>query len=283
VLYPTDLSTHIAEQEVEPNPDSFGETSHHTQGTEPYPSGIYSFLRRLRLRTGKPGSRPDSPREGTRSSRDARDLSIGSLLRPPQTDSPVPYPTTAHAGKNSGHHLPSPSPTFHPHKDYSPPASARDTPGSRGGSCASLSNADIEKECVRLYFLNLHLVHPILDQTSFIAKCETDIWEQGITPDSHHFPRSSFLALFNAVLAIGAIIAGDDAVFMRDMATVRQTERFAGSGQRAPTYPPLKLAKLFFERAKANLGDVFEACSLESTQALLLMVSSSSGADIEHV
>lgn len=85
--------------------------------------------------------------------------------------------------------------------------------------------------------------------------------------------HSIFLALFNAVLAIGAINAGEDALFMRDTTTVRQAEQYAGgSSTRAPTYPPLKLAKLFFERAKTNLGDVFEACSLESTQTLLLMV-----------
>jgi hypothetical protein len=132
-----------------------------------------------------------------------------------------------------------------------------------------LSNSDIEKECVRLYFSNLHLVHPILDQAKFVARCEAEIWD----PESQSKAASSiFLALFNAVVAIGAINAGDDAVFMRDIATVRQAERFAGPDNRAPTYPPLKLAKLFFERAKMNLGDVFETCSLESTQTFLLMV-----------
>lgn len=104
-------------------------------------------------------------------------------------------------------------------------------------------------------------------------RCENEIWDIPESPARSECSHSVFLALFNAVLAIGAINAGEDALFMRDTTTVRQAERYAGgSSDRAPTYPPLKLAKLFFERAKSNLGDVFEACSLESTQTLLLMV-----------
>jgi hypothetical protein len=118
----------------------------------------------------------------------------------------------------------------------------------------------------------LHIVHPFLDQTKFIERCETEIWSQNPIQES---AQTVFLALFNAVLAVGAINAGEDASFMRDTTSVRQAERYAGGPDRkAPTYPPLKLAKLFFERAKTNLGDVFEACSLESTQTLLLMVGS---------
>jgi hypothetical protein len=269
-VHPTNLSTHLSEQEVEAGADSFGEANRHTQGTEPYPSGIYSLLLKLRSRNGKQGLGIEDTRAGNpQGDKNPRDLSIGSLLRPTQTDSPIPYSGNIHQESKSGHRLPSSSPTFDQSKHWSPSAAVLSTPGLATGSAALLSNADIEKECVRLYFSNLHLIHPILDQSSFITRCETEIWDPESRPGS---TTSTFLALFNAVLAIGAINAGDDAVFMRDMATVRQTERFAGPDQRAPTYPPLKLAKLFFERAKTNLGDVFETCSLESTQTLLLMV-----------
>jgi hypothetical protein len=266
--HPTNLAAHLSEQDVEAGPGSFGEANRHTQGTEPYPSGIYSLLLKLRSRTGKQNPRAEETRiETPKGDGNSRDLSIGSLLRPTQTDSPIPYSTTIEQERKVSHHIPSPSPTFNVSKRWSP--STTSTPGPAAGSSTLLSNSDIEKECVRLYFSNLHLVHPILDQAKFTARCETEIWD---LESQSKATSSTFLALFNAVVAIGAINAGDDATFMRDIATVRQTERFAGPDQRAPTYPPLKLAKLFFERAKINLGDVFETCSLESTQTFVLMV-----------
>jgi hypothetical protein len=268
--YSTDLSRHLSEQEVEAGGGSFGEANRHTQGTEPYPSGIYSLLLKLRSRTGKSGLRIEEARlPSPHEDRNSRDLSIGSLLRPTLTDSPIPYSATLPHEKKPNPQSPSSSLNHNLSKKISPSVSTYETTGSLNGPVAMLSNAHIEKECVRLYFQNLHLVHPILDQGTFVSRCEMEIWDP---EDPSMSPNPSFLALFNAVLAIGAINAGDDAVFMRDMATVRQTERFAGSDRRAPTYPPLKLAKLFFERAKSNLGDVFETCSLESTQTFLLMV-----------
>lgn len=256
----------------------------HTQGTEFYgPTGIYSFLKRLRSRARTQGTTKAAGKPDVRNTRDARDLSIVNLLH--SSDFPVSYPSSSktedvdHNGsavisKANPNNLPSPSPTYPPLKR----SSISEASGSAGltptsGPFALLSNSDIEKECVRLYFQNLHLVHPILDQTSFVMRCENEIWDIPESPARSECSHSVFLALFNAVLAIGAINAGEDALFMRDTTTVRQAERYAGgSSDRAPTYPPLKLAKLFFERAKSNLGDVFEACSLESTQTLLLMV-----------
>jgi hypothetical protein len=280
--YPTDLST--PQHDAEAGTDSFGEVNRHTQGTEFYgPTGIYSFLKRLRSRARTQGTTKAAERPDVRNTRDARDLSIVNLLH--SSDFPVTYPSSSKSeganqkgavssGQTNPNNLPSPSPTYGSLKRNSvseAPGSATLTP--TAGPFALLSNTDIEKECVRLYFLNLHLVHPILDQTSFVARCENEIWDLPESPARSEGSYSVFLALFNAVLAIGAINAGEDALFMRDTTTVRQAERYAGgSSHRAPTYPPLKLAKLFFERAKTNLGDVFEACSLESTQTLLLMV-----------
>lgn len=256
----------------------------HTQGTEFYgPTGIYSFLKRLRSRARTQGATKAVERPDVRNTRDARDLSIVNLLH--SSDFPVSYPTSSKTDGSSQNgsavisqanpnNLPSPSPTYTSLKR----SSISEASGSAGltptsGPFALLSNSDIEKECVRLYFQNLHLVHPILDQTSFVMRCENEIWDIPESPARSEGSHSVFLALFNAVLAIGAINAGEDALFMRDTTTVRQAERYAGGlSHRAPTYPPLKLAKLFFERAKTNLGDVFEACSLESTQTLLLMV-----------
>jgi hypothetical protein len=251
----------------------FEEVNSQTHGTEYYgPVSLFSFLRRLRSRahTQRFGT---SDKPGTRNIRDARDMSIVNLLH--SSDFPVTSPGPGNA-MPSDSALPATSHQAIPTKQLSPSPTqasfARPPSLTPPGPFPRLSNQDIERECVRLYFLNLHIVHPFLDQTKFIERCETEIWSQSPIQES---AQTVFLALFNAVLAVGAINAGEDASFMRDTTSVRQAERYAGGPDRkAPTYPPLKLAKLFFERAKTNLGDVFEACSLESTQTLLLMVGS---------
>jgi hypothetical protein len=72
------------------------------------------------------------------------------------------------------------------------------------------------------------------------------------------------------VLALGSITAGEDALFMRVRLTGPTLKQRT---EESHVYPPLRIAKVFFERAKSYLGDVFETSSLESTQALFLMVS----------
>ncbi|KIW02725.1 uncharacterized protein PV09_06159 [Verruconis gallopava] len=261
----------VANQQPE-NESGFEEVNRHTRGTEYYgPVSLFSFLRRLRSRAHSQKLRTADKPE-TRSNRDARDMSIVNLLHSsdfpvttPKWDGPAISETVRRASSQQSPWTRQPS------------ASPTQTGSARRPSMSSsvhttvprLSNQDIERECVRLYFLNLHIVHPFLDQTQFIERCESEVWS--LRP-GQEVSQSPFLALFNAVLAVGAINAGEDASFMRDTMSVRQAERYAGHQDRkAPTYPPLKLAKLFFERAKTHLGDVFEACSLESTQALFLM------------
>jgi hypothetical protein len=250
----------------------FEEVNRETHGTEYYgPVSLFSFLRRLRSRAHTQRLRTtEKPETATRNARDARDMSIVNLLH--SSDFPLTSPDSgnnvAELGRPPTLHQPLPSHQPNP----SPTQFAFPRPSSLAPTSAfpRLSNQDIERECVRLYFLNLHIVHPILDQIRFLERCETEVWSRN---QSQEPADTVFLALFNAILAVGAIQAGEDASFMRDTTTVRQAERYAGGPDRkAPTYPPLKLAKLFFERAKTNLGDVFEACSLESTQTLMLMV-----------
>jgi len=85
--------------------------------------------------------------------------------------------------------------------------------------------------------------------------------------------------LYNAVCAVGAITADEGTIF-GSVTTGLSGELYPpttpdATSKKMPNaiYPPLKLARVFFEQAKLNLGDVFEICSLESTQALFLMVS----------
>jgi hypothetical protein len=139
----------------------------------------------------------------------------------------------------------------------------------------------IEQECIRLYFSNLHLVHPILQKKSFLDRCESEVWSVSLAsadklPHKRH--RSRFLALYNAVCAVGAITAGDEtalgdtSINPLDSSYPSYSNDTRSKRRDKVTYLPVTLARVFLEQAKQNLGDVFEICSMDSTQALFLMV-----------
>lgn len=138
------------------------------------------------------------------------------------------------------------------------------------------TEAGVESECLRLYFENLHLVYPVLDEREFISRVKSEVWSVASEPHPpNSYKRNAFLALYNAVLALGAITAGETFRLNRDHAgngpsnqTSEETTHHQDIG-----LPSLKVAKAFFERTKLYLGDVFEVNSMESTQALLLLVS----------
>jgi hypothetical protein len=157
------------------------------------------------------------------------------------------------------------------------------SPASSQVSHQMAPSVEIEKECIQLYFANLHLIYYFLDKASFIARCEDEIWSGGQQSSGSRSRRNSkFPALYNAVVAVGAITAGDDTVvaqscdkvlgFMED----HSSRLSRSSGKRKPIYPPLELAQVYFAKAKTLLGDLFAASSLESTQTLILMVCNSS-------
>lgn len=134
---------------------------------------------------------------------------------------------------------------------------------------------EIERECVRLYFQNQHCIHPVLDQSAFVARCDREAWggnsvlEQAPSPQIRSHTR--FLALFNIVLALGAVNAGETSIL-----TWNRTHQFLDQAERleydGSPYLPIRVARLFFERAKHHLEDVFESTSLETAQTLFLMV-----------
>jgi hypothetical protein len=141
-------------------------------------------------------------------------------------------------------------------------------------------NTEVEKECIKLFFANLHLVYYFLDKTAFLESCERLIWSSDLNVSKSRGSQdpSKFLSLYNAVVAVGAITAGDDAVAapkVQGFWEARSKLRSERSTSKRPAYPPLELAQIYFAKAKALLGDLFEVCSLESTQTLFLMVSNS--------
>jgi hypothetical protein len=130
----------------------------------------------------------------------------------------------------------------------------------------------LESELVRTYLHNLHYLHPMLDGAEFVARCEREVWEPRTRPEKPKFGRH-FVALYNIVIAVGALIAGQDTArdFGRELKAIEQDWRDGPS--LAEKNGLQLLSKYYFQKARASLGDVFEACSLESAQALLLMAS----------
>ena len=256
----------------------FEEVNRHTHGTEYYgPVSLFSFLKKLRSRAQSQKSKTTAVEKPEARGRDARDMSIVNLLH--SSDYPMTSPGAANA--TSPEHARQPSLGSNQNTPYVMPSPSSTQLGMERSSTTPfatpftrMSNQDIERECIRLYFVNLHNVHPILDEAKFLERCEAEVWGNRAMDETqcHH----AFLALFYALAAVGAIQAGEDAAFMRDTASTRQAERYAGGNAdgKAPAYPPLMLAKLFFERAKANLPDVFESCSLDTVQTLFFMVCS---------
>lgn len=167
-----------------------------------------------------------------------------------------------------------------------PTGSARSgiLPASRGAHTGLTSSPlefelQIQRECIRLYFENLHCVHPILDHKLFLENCEKEVWlSKEPTVETQGFPqreaRRGFLSLFNIVLAIGAITAGETSMlnWERTLDFLECNSGANASLDNSPLYTPTRIARMYFEKAKELIGDVFESSSFETAQTLFLMV-----------
>jgi hypothetical protein len=237
-----------------------------TSGTEFYgPTATLAFLLELRSRARSFQAQSDRseqrPARGSFGSNGARKLSIVNFFHNAGNDVTESLDTIQESpdtpGFYSGLSVPSPASSIASH--YPPP------------------NTEVEKECIQLFFANLHLVYYFLDKDIFLDSCERFIWSPDPNPPKRRgFQESSkFLSLYNAVVAVGAITAGDDAVAapkVQEFLQARSKARMERSSSKRLNYPPLELAQIYFAKAKALLGDLFEVCSLESTQTLFLMV-----------
>lgn len=136
-------------------------------------------------------------------------------------------------------------------------------------------NHEVEKECIKLYFANLHLIYNFLDRPSFERRCQSEMWstDSGSSPEQRsRSRRSRFPALYNAVVAIGALTGGDETLVDQCHGEVQAfAKRPLRRNSRSPSYGLLALASIYFAKAKVLLGDMFESCCLESQQTLFLM------------
>jgi hypothetical protein len=148
------------------------------------------------------------------------------------------------------------------------------SPGRIGGDGNLLTAAKhrFERELVRSYLHNLHYLHPMLDGTEFMLQCEAEVWSWNVNAKKSA-QRRHFMALFNIVVAVGALVAGREVAeeFSQEIVAIEQSKHQASV---SPQQISLRtLSRSYFQEARAALGDVFEVCSLESAQTLLLMVS----------
>ncbi|KAM5361901.1 hypothetical protein ACJZ2D_012846 [Fusarium nematophilum] len=244
-----------------------GAVNQHTGGSEFYgPSGTFYFLSRLRFHAK---SRPRSWHLQNTAAGVDIDSSVVNLLH--SSDYPLKNAQDASA---SNQHGPSPSPA-QAQRPVLESLTLR--PTSRNDESLKDIETEIQRECVRLYFENLHCVHPILDHTNFLGRCERELWldrePDNSTPASKQGQgKQRFLALFNVVLAIGAITAGETSLLTWD-----RTTKFLEHGSsndvfsNPPSYTPIRVARLYFEKTRTLLGDIFESSSIETTQTLFLM------------
>ena len=137
----------------------------------------------------------------------------------------------------------------------------------------------VEKECINRYFENMNIIYYTLEKPSFLARCEKEVWSKitsgCIANEGRH--GSKFAALYTVVVAIGALISGDDIVdhTSTDARSFWETLAKDSSSDASRTikqsFLPRQLAYAYFARAKGLLGDMFEACSLETQQTLFLL------------
>ncbi|KIX99074.1 uncharacterized protein Z520_05535 [Fonsecaea multimorphosa CBS 102226] len=139
---------------------------------------------------------------------------------------------------------------------------------------------EIEKECIRSYFANLHLIYFCLDMDAFLAHCESEVWKRHLALTRQRFEEesSSFFALYDIVVALGALVAGPEDHVTRALDKMyRQHHASSGSrvspflGRERPPHLTLPLARKYFLEAKARLGSLMGASSLEVIRASLLV------------
>jgi len=134
------------------------------------------------------------------------------------------------------------------------------------------SKIRLEKVYFHVFMNNLHHLHPFLDPIPFERRCERDVWSTHATSERQKGFRH-FFALYNIVIAVGALIAGSHVIkeLGRDMQSC--VAQLAESESSERVMSSQAFSRVYFRRSKDLLGDTSAVCSLESAQTLLLMVS----------
>ena len=102
-----------------------------------------------------------------------------------------------------------------------------------------------------------------------MQRCEREAWN---VPTASAFSRgqSKFAGLYFAVVAVGAINASPSETPLLDHYCMYSPS--PGRPAATARFSSLDFADFYFGLTKQAVGDIFETCSMESAQALLLMV-----------
>ncbi|OGM43617.1 hypothetical protein ABOM_008561 [Aspergillus bombycis] len=149
-----------------------------------------------------------------------------------------------------------------------PFADNEDAVGLAIGELSDEAQLEIEKIFIGSYFSNKHYIHPMLCKNAFMRRCEQGAF---IASKRRTFSRqpSKFKGLYFAVVALGAINASPNETSLLDHYSTCSADGRKYSFAGKPS--ALDFADFYFGITKQALGDIFESCSLESAQALLLL------------
>ncbi|KIW95043.1 uncharacterized protein Z519_03624 [Cladophialophora bantiana CBS 173.52] len=131
-----------------------------------------------------------------------------------------------------------------------------------------LGTTEVEKIFIEAYFNNVHYIHPMLIEESFEQECQRQVWTNQPTAGCKG-RRPQFMALYYAVVALGAINSGPDQA--ASLAKQYQDAAFSRGRGRNPMQSALGWASHYFGLAKQALGDIMEISSLETCQTLFMM------------
>ncbi|KAG8664265.1 uncharacterized protein FPOAC1_013972 [Fusarium poae] len=245
----------------EASPEGFNETNSRTNGKEFYgPAATLAFLLELRARISA-FQRKLRDRQYSRPRTRSR-TSLVNLMDGEEVDDSN--------DKDARRHL--------VHRTPETPRVAQ-SPNCQSQSPFHLTNATIEKACIEHYFRNIHHIYSFIDKARFLKRCQTEFWNCPVPEkperSNFHLPNSTFAAVYNAVIAVGALTAPE--TFVTDTETSDTAEFWAelikhsNQHHHTGTQPAPELAEIYFTRARISSSSFFEACNLDSQQAFFLM------------
>jgi hypothetical protein len=138
-------------------------------------------------------------------------------------------------------------------------------------SSHQVSKIRLERTFIRVFFNNLQHLHPMLDPILFKERCEREVWSTLFYTERRKVSRH-FFALYNIVVAVGALIAGRNT--LDDLGPDMQARVAELMDPETPEQRMScqTISRTYFRKSKDQLGDTSAVCTLESAQTLLLMV-----------